>query len=71
MTYGPRPYPRRTDKAGLWPERLGAGKPYDELTDTSREDWVRGQIIDRREGKTREKLAPLMDKADTGDKKLF
>lgn len=59
------------DEAGLWPERLGAGKPYDELTDTSREDWVRGQIIDRREGKTREKLAPLMDKADTGDKKLF
>lgn len=59
------------DEALLWPARLGAGKPYDNLIDTSHEDWVREQILLRRNGKTSDPLMPLMKDQRTVDKKLF
>ena len=59
------------DEALLWPARLGAGKPYDELIDTSQEQWVREQIEARRDGKVSGKLLPLLEDQRTTDKKLF
>ena len=34
----------------------GAGKPYDNLVDTSREDWVRSEILRIRSSKSKESL---------------
>ena len=34
--------------ARLWPERLGAGKPYDDYTDERLEDWLLADVLDRR-----------------------
>ena len=59
------------DEALEWPARLGAGKPYDDLIDRSKEDWTREQIIGRRDGSISGKLLPLMDDQRTKDKKLF
>lgn len=33
-------------EAGLWPHRLGAGKPYEEMIDTRLEDWLYVMIYD-------------------------
>ena len=59
------------DEALQWPERLGAGKPYDDLIDTSLEEWVRGQITARKDGRESGQLLPLLDDQRTADKKLF
>ena len=36
------------DEALLWPERLGAGKPYDDMLDTSKEEQVRSEILKKK-----------------------
>jgi Tfp pilus assembly protein PilF len=35
-------------EARLWPERLGAGRPYDADTDERLEDWLLADVLDRR-----------------------
>lgn len=59
------------DEALLWPERLGAGKPFDELLNTSKEEWVRSEIIKRRDGQSKEPLYPRLEDSRTKDKMLF
>jgi len=41
---------RLVAEARLWPTRLGTGKPYDELIDSSTEDWLESEIKARRSG---------------------
>jgi len=61
----------KVDEALLWPARLGAGKPFDNLVNTSKEDWVRSEIEKRQKGLTKEPLAPQMVDSAKKDKKLF
>lgn len=60
------------DEALLWPERLGVGKPYDNLIDTSVEDWLKSEIDARRSGKGPFKaVSPQLGNLLSVDKKLF
>lgn len=61
----------KVDESLLWPERLGAGKPFDNLVDTSREEWVRSEILKRKNGESKEPLSPQLNDSRTKDKKLF
>ena len=49
---------RSIDAARLWPENLGAGKPYPENVDERLEDWLAAQCLARR-GKSAESSALL------------
>lgn len=59
------------DEALLWPERLGAGKPYDDLIDTSKEEWVRSEILRIKDSKSKESLLDRLDDTRTQDRHLF
>ena len=60
------------DEALMWPERLGVGKPYDDMIDTSVEDRLRGEINSRKNGKGPfEPLSSKLGLSLTKDKKLF
>lgn len=59
------------DEAQLWPERLGVGKPYDDLVDNSAEEWVRGEIIRIRSSRAKETLLDRLDDFRGHDKYLF
>lgn len=61
------------DEALLWPVHLGVGKPHDAAIDHSTEDWLRGEIQKRREGRDRAiLLSPQFgNQQQARDKKLF
>lgn len=60
------------EEALLWPDRLGAGKPYDNMIDTSVEDWLKSEIDARRTGKgPHEAVSPKLGNFLSVDKKLF
>lgn len=61
----------KVDEALLWPARLGAGKPFDNLVNTTKEDWVREEIIKRQKGLSKEPLSPMLSDSRKQDKKLF
>ena len=64
---------RYVDEALLWPVHLGVGKPHDAAIDHSTEDWLRGEIQKRREGRDRTiLLSPQFgNQQQARDKKLF
>jgi predicted Zn-dependent protease len=53
---------REVDRARLWPENLGAGKPYPENVDERLEDWLAAQCLAPR-GRTAEARALLQQAA--------
>ena len=64
---------RYVDEALLWPTHLGVGKPRESAIDHSTEDWLRGEIQKRREGRDRAVLlSPQFgNQQQARDKKLF
>ncbi|MBQ0025260.1 MAG: DUF5107 domain-containing protein [Bacteroidales bacterium] len=63
---------RLLEEALLWPVRLGVGKPYDDMIDTSVEDWMRREIDARKAGDTsREKVLPRLGNLLSKDSRLF
>jgi len=59
-----------------WPENLGVGKPYDNLIDSSTEDWLESIVNERltsgKSYKSYPKVTPLLDNPSAAsDKKLF
>ena len=60
------------EEALLWPDRLGVGKPYDNMIDTSVEDWLKSEIDARKSGKGPFKaVSPQLGNFLSVDKKLF
>lgn len=60
------------EEALLWPERLGVGKPYDNMIDTSVEDWLKSEIDARKSGKGPfEAVSPKLGNLLSVDKRLF
>jgi len=60
------------EEALLWPARLGAGKPYDDMINTDREQWLRKEIEARRNGNGPfEPVTPKIENNTIKDKYLF
>jgi len=55
-----------------WPTRLGAGKPYDDLIDTSKAEWLKKEIEARRSGSGPfEPVTPRLENFSDRDQRLF
>ncbi len=63
---------RLVEESLEWPARLGVGRPYDDLLDTSVEEWLKKEIEARKSGSGPfEPVTPRLDSFTDKDKKLF
>jgi len=63
---------RLVEESLRWPARLGVGRPYDNLLDTSKEVWLKKEIETRKSGDGPfEPVTPRLESFTDKDKKLF